>query len=186
MSDQTPPPEEPLQAEAAAEEMPLEQRFQLLAEELAAAQDKWLRAEAETANVRSRAAREVADARAYAVQKFAADVVEAAENLRRGLAALPAPSEAEPELLTKLRGGFEGVEKSFWAILERNGVSRRDPAGEAFDPALHQAMAEQPAPEGVAPGTVLQAWSAAWTLNGRLLKPAMVVVAAGEARPDAA
>jgi molecular chaperone GrpE len=47
-------------------------------------------------------------------------------------------------------------------------------------------MAEQPAPEGVAPGTVIQAWSAAWTLNGRLLKPAMVVVAAGEAKPDAA
>ena len=61
-----------------------------------------------------------------------------------------------------------------------------EPSGEAFNPELHQAMAEQPAPEGVAPGTVIQAWSAAWTLNGRLLKPAMVVVAAGEAKPDAA
>lgn len=188
MSDQNPAAPEP-EIEPAAEvpeEMSLEERFQLLAEELAASRDKWLRAEAETANVRARAAREVADARQYAVQKFAADVVEAAENLRRGLAALPAAEEDEPALLTRLRGGFEGVEKSFWAILERNGVSRRDPAGETFDPALHQSMAEQPAPEGVAPGTVLQAWSAAWTLNGRLLKPAMVVVAAGEAKPDAA
>lgn len=192
MSDQTPQPDEqepaaaPAQAEAPAEEMSLEQRFQLLAEELSSTKDKWLRAEAEMANLRARAAREVADARQYAVQKFAADVVEAAENLRRGLAALPAAEEGEPELLTKLRGGFEGVEKSFWSILERNGVSRRDPAGQPFNPDLHQAMAEQPAPEGVAPGTVLQAWSAAWTLNGRLLKPAMVVVAAGEAQPDAA
>lgn len=195
MTDQTPTPDQqpestpeaPAAAPAEAQEMTLEQRFQLLAEELNTMRDKWLRAEAETQNVRTRAAREVTDARAYAVQKFAADVVEAAENLRRGLAALPAASEAEPELLTKLRGGFEGVEKSFWAILERNGVSRKDPSGEAFNPELHQSMAEQPAPEGVAPGTVIQAWSAAWTLNGRLLKPAMVVVAAaGEAKPDAA
>jgi molecular chaperone GrpE len=189
MSDQTPPTAEHPEAQndaAEAPEMSLEERFQMLAEELNQMRDKWLRAEAETQNVRTRAAREVTDARAYAVQKFAADVVEAAENLRRGLAALPAPREDEPELLTKLRGGFEGVEKSFWAILERNGVSRKDPSGEAFNPELHQAMAEQPAPEGVAPGTVLQAWSAAWTLNGRLLKPAMVVVAAGEAKPDAA
>ena len=174
-------------AEAAPpEEMTLETRFQLLAEELGTVRDKWLRAEAEMANLRSRNAREVQDARQYAVQKFAADVVEAAENLRRGLAALPSLSDAEPELLTKLRGGFEGVEKSFWAILERNGVARKDPSGSPFDPEFHQSMAEQPAPEGVAPGTVLQAWSAAWTLNGRLLKPAMVVVAAGESKPDAA
>ena len=195
MTDQTPTPDQqpestpeaPAAAPAEAQEMTLEQRVQLLAEELNTMRDKWLRAEAETQNVRTRAAREVTDARAYAVQKFAADVVEAAENLRRGLAALPAASEAEPELLTKLRGGFEGVEKSFWAILERNGVSRKDPSGEAFNPELHQSMAEQPAPAGVAPGTVIQAWSAAWTLNGRLLKPAMVVVAAaGEAKPDAA
>jgi len=187
MSDQTPAGHDPEPAaEAAPSEMTMEERFQLLAEELSGARDKWLRAEAEIANVRARAAREVADARQYAVQKFAADVVEAAENLHRGLAALPAPADEEPELLTRLRGGFEGVEKSFWAILERNGVSRRDPAGEPFNPELHQSMAEQPAPEGVAPGTVLQAWSAAWTLNGRLLKPAMVVVAAGEAQPDAA
>lgn len=190
MSDPTPTPAEPLvepeTEDAPANEMTMEERFVLLAEELAAARDKWLRAEAETANIRARAAREVADARQYAVQKFATDVVEAAENLRRGLAALPAPTGDEPELLTKLRGGFEGVEKSFWAILERNGVSRRDPAGELFNPELHQAMAEQPAPEGVAPGTVIQAWSAAWTLNGRLLKPAMVVVAAGRVESDAA
>ena len=193
MSDQAPPApdasaEFDLDATAGSQpaEMTLEERFQMLAEELAGARDKWLRAEAETANIRTRAAREVADARQYAVQKFAADVVEAAENLRRGLAALPAAAAEEPELLTKLRGGFEGVEKSFWAILERNGVARRDPVGEAFDPALHQSMAEQPAPEGVEPGTVLQAWSAAWTLNGRLLKPAMVVVAASTTEPDAA
>ena len=162
------------------EELTPEQRIQQLTEEVASLREKWLRAEAETQNIRSRSAREVQDARAYAVQKFATDVVEVAENLRRGLAALPAPAEGEPELLGKLRGGFEGVEKSFWATLERNGVQRHDATGKPFDPELHQAMAEQPAPEGVAPGTVIQAWSAAWTLNGRLVRPAMVVVAAKE------
>jgi molecular chaperone GrpE len=105
-------------------------------------------------------------------------VVEAAENLRRGLEALPAKTEGEPELLTKLRDGFEGVERSFLGILERNGVARKEAQGEPFDAEFHQAMAEQPAPPGVAPGTVIQAWTPVWTLNGRLLKPAMVVVAA--------
>ncbi len=138
--------------------------------------DRWLRAEAEIANVKARAKRDVDDTRQYAVQKFAADVVEAAENLRRGLGSLPPVAEGDPEIVTKLRDGFEGVERSFIALLERNGIKRVDPTGQPFDANLHQAMAEQPSAEH-APGTVLQAWSQSWTLNGRLLKPAMVVVA---------
>ena len=138
--------------------------------------DRWLRAEAEMANVRARAKRDVDDTRQYAVQKFAADVVEAAENLRRGLSSLPAQTADEPETVTKLREGFEGVERSFVGILERNGIKREDPTGQPFDANLHQAMAEQPSAEHE-PGTVIQAWTQAWTLNGRLLKPAMVVVA---------
>ena len=138
--------------------------------------DRWIRAEAEMANVRARAKRDVDDTRQYAVQKFAADVVEAAENLRRGLSNLPAQTAEEPEIVTKLRDGLEGVERSFVAILERNGIQRIDPTGQPFDANLHQAMAEQPSEEH-APGTVIQAWTTAWTLNGRLLRPAMVVVA---------
>ena len=138
--------------------------------------DKWMRAEAEMANVRARAKRDVDDTRQYAVQKFAADVVEAAENLRRGLSSLPAHTADEPAIVTKLREGFEGVERSFVAIMERNGIKGEDPTGQAFDANLHQAMAEQPSSEH-APGHVMQAWTQAWTLNGRLLKPAMVVVA---------
>ncbi len=90
----------------------------------------------------------------------------------------PAPARAgEAELLGKMREGIEGVERSFLGILERNGVKREDPTGRPFDPELHQAMAEQPAPPGTEPGTVIACWTPAWTLNGRLLKPAMVVVA---------
>ena len=167
-------------AAAAAEATP-EERVAALEAEVAQFRERWLRAEAEMQNLRTRTQREVADARQYAIQKFAGDVVEAAQNLRRGLDALPAQTEGEPPLVTKLREGFEGVERSFLGVLERNGIARKEAQGQPFDPEFHQAMAEQPAPEGVAPGTVLQAWTPAWTLNGRLLKPAMVVVAAGGA-----
>jgi molecular chaperone GrpE len=151
-------------------------RITELEAELADMRERWMRAEAETANVRARAKRDVDETRQYAVQKFAADVVEAAENLRRGLDSLPAPDTGEPAIVTKLREGFEGVERSFIALLERNGIKKVDPTGAMFDPNLHQAMAEQ---ESIAhpAGTIIQAWTAAWTLNNRLLRPAMVVVA---------
>ena len=151
-------------------------RIAALEAESADFKDRWMRAEAEMANTRARARREVEEARQYAVQKFAADVTEAADNLRRGIEALPAPGPDTPELVAKLREGIEGVERAFLATLERNGVKREDPTGQPFDPNFHQAMAEQ---ESLLhpPGTVLQAWTPAWVLHGRLLRPAMVVVA---------
>ncbi len=162
-------------------------RIQELETSLDEMRDRWMRAEAEIQNVRTRARRETEDARQYAVQKFAGDVVEAAENLRRGIASLPAPSADDSPVLTKLREGFESVERSFLGVLERNGIVGTDPTGAVFDANLHQAMAEQPHAEHP-PGTVIQAWTSAWTLNGRLLKPAMVVVSrapSAEASPTA-
>ena len=135
--------------------------------------DRWMRAEAETQNVRSRAKRDIDETRQYAVQGFARDVAEAAENLRRGLDSMPAPGN---ETVDRLREGFIGVERSFIGLLERNGIKRDDPTGALFDPNLHQAMSEQESIEHP-PGTVLQAWTQCWTLHGRLLRPAMVVVA---------
>ncbi len=140
--------------------------------------DRWMRAEAEIQNVRARAKRDADDARQYAVQKFARDVVEAAENLRRGISSLPPASTDDSPVLTKLREGFESVERSFIGVLERNGITGTDPTGSSFDANLHQAMAEQPSSDHP-PGTVIQSWTQAWTLNGRLLKPAMVVVSKG-------
>jgi molecular chaperone GrpE len=166
-----------------AETMTIEQamrvatdRIAALETELAEMKERWMRAEAENANVRARARKDVDDTRQYAVQKFATDVVEAAENLKRGIDSLPPASPEEPAIVGKVRDGLEGVERSFVGTLERNGIKREDPVGQPFDPNLHQAMAEQDS-ELHAPGTVLQAWSKAWTLNGRLLRPAMVVVA---------
>jgi molecular chaperone GrpE len=161
-------PEQVMQAAAA--------RIADLETELAEMKDRWMRAEAETANVRARAHREVNETRQYAVQKFAQEVVEAADNLHRGLESLPAPAAGEPAIVARLREGLNGIERNFLNILERNGIRREDPTGQPFDPNLHQAMAEQ---ESAAhpPGSVMHAWTPAWTLHGRLIRPAMVVVA---------
>lgn len=166
--EQAKTPEQALEAATA--------RISVLEAEMAEMKERWIRAEAENANVRARARKDVDDTRQYAVQKFAADVVEAAENIKRGIDSLPPPAAGEPEILAKVREGLEGVERSFVGTLERNGIKKHDPAGQPFDPNLHQAMAEQES-EARAPGTIIQAWSSAWTLNGRLLRPAMVVVA---------
>lgn len=141
--------------------------------------DKWMRSEAEMQNLRSRTKRELDDARQYAVQKFARDIVEAAENVQRGLSSLPPKSDADDGLLAKLREGFESTERSFIGILERHGVTHQQPVGQPFDANLHQAMVEQPSTEHPA-GTVIQAWTPTWLLHGRLLKPAMVVVSKGD------
>jgi molecular chaperone GrpE len=187
MTENTEPTEIPTPGETQDEALPEtpEQRIAALEQELQEMRDKWLRSEAEMANLRARTKREVEDARAYALQKFGRDVAEAAENLTRGITSLPKRAENEPEIIAKMRDGFEGVERSFIALLERNGITRVDPTGTAFDANLHQAMAEQESADHP-PGTVIQAWTQTWQLNGRLLRPAMVVVAkppAGTAPP---
>lgn len=153
-------------------------RITALETELAEAKDRWLRAEAESQNVARRLRAEIDSTRQYAVQKFARDVVDSAENFSRALMALPAAAEDEPEIVAKLREGLLASERAFLAMLERNGVAREDATGQPFDPEKHQAMAEMPSAE-VPAGHVAQAYSPAWLLNGRLLKPAMVVVSKG-------
>jgi molecular chaperone GrpE len=181
-------PSEPSNDQVAPEIPPtpeqLAERIAALEAELVEMRERWMRAEAEMANVRARAKRDVDETRQYAVQKFAKDVVEAAENLRRGIDSLPKPAAGEPAIVASLRDGFEGVERSFVALLERNGIKREDPTGSLFDANLHQAMAEQESAEHP-PGTVMQAWTQGWTLNGRLLRPAMVVVAKAPAEAGA-
>jgi molecular chaperone GrpE len=136
------------------------------------------RLEAEVATIRDRSKRNVEETRQFAVQRFATDVAEAAENLRRGLASIPKSVEHEPEVVTRLREGFIAVERSFIDLLKRNGIERTDPTGTLFDPEHHQAMAQQESSLHPS-GTVLHSATSAWTLNGRLLRPAMVVVAKG-------
>lgn len=153
-----------------------EERIIALEAEVEEMKNRWLRSEADNQNIRARSKRDVEDARQYAVQKFARDVVEAAENLQRGVASLPDPQEGEDAIITSIREGLQGTERSFISILERNGITREDATNKLFDANHHQAMQEIESPDH-APGYVVQAWTPTWMLKDRLLKPAMVLVA---------
>ncbi len=152
-------------------------RIAALQADLAAMEDRWKRSEAEIANVRTRARRDVEEARQFAVQRFAGDMVEAAENLARGLQNLPPATEAEPSSIAGLRAGLAEIERGFIDTLAKNGVTAIDPTGTAFAPDQHQAVGQREA-HGEVAGTVLQSLGPVWMLNGRLLRPAMVIVAA--------
>lgn len=138
--------------------------------------DQALRYAAEAENTRRRAEREMNDARAYAIQKFAKDLLGVADNLSRALA--HAPKDSDDPLAANLAVGLEMTQKELLSAFERNGLKRLTPApGEKFDPHLHQAMMEQTSTE-IAPGRVIAAVQDGYALFGRVVRPAMVVVAA--------
>jgi molecular chaperone GrpE len=144
--------------------------------ETAVLKDQALRYAAEAENTRRRAEREINDARAYAIQGFARDLFGVADNLARALE--HAPKDAEDPLTRSLAVGLEMTQKALAAAFERNGLKAIDPAtGTKFDPHQHQAMMEQTS-EAVAPGGVIQVLQTGYELFGRVVRPAMVVVAA--------
>ena len=157
---------------------------QALRAEVAALKEQALRYAAEAENTRRRAEREVNDARAFAIQRFGRDLLEAADNLSRALQA--SPKDAVEPALKNLVLGVEMTEKALQSAFERNGLKRVQPAkGEKFDPHKHQAVMEQPSDE-VSAGGVIQVLQAGYELMGRLVRPAMVAVAAkGSKGPDA-
>lgn len=141
--------------------------------------DQALRAMAETENIRRRSEREREDTAKFAISGFAKSLLDAADNLRRAVEAVPGDAvEADPALKT-LVDGVAATERQLLAAFERNGVTRIDPVGEAFDPNFHQAMFELPG-TGKPAGTVVQVIQSGYVLQGRLLRPAMVGVAKGE------
>ena len=134
-------------------------------------QDAVLRAQAEMQNVRHRAEKDVEKARKYALEKFVNELLPVADNLERALASADEENDSQKVIL-------EGVEltlKSLRDTLKNFGVAPIDPQGEPFDPQLHQAMSMVPNPD-VEPNTVLNVFQKGYTLNGRLIRPAMVVV----------
>ena len=153
------------------------------ARELSEAKDRVLRTLAEMENLRRRTTREVADARAYGITGFARDVLDIADNLQRALDAVPADmrANADPGLKALLEG-VELTEKSLHQALEKNGVKKFDPAGQKFDPNVHQAMYEVPDPS-VPSGTVAQVVQSGYMIGDRILRPALVGVAKGGAKP---
>ena len=152
--------------------------------EVAALKDQALRYAAEAENTKRRAEREVNDARAYAIQKFGRDLLDAADSLSRAVQA--APKDPADPAVKNLALGIEMTEKALQTAFERNGLKKVDPArGEAFDPHKHQAVMEQPA-EGVGPGSVVMVLQAGYELFGRLVRPAMVAVTPKASAPSAA
>lgn len=147
---------------------------------LIAERDQWkdraLRAVAEAENTKKRAETQSNDARAYAIQRFARDLLGVADTLERALAAELGGSQ-DPAVANLVKG-LELTHKSLLSAFEANNLKRVAPEpGEAFDPHLHQAMMEQPS-DTVQGGQVLQTLQAGYALFGRTVRPAMVVVAA--------
>jgi molecular chaperone GrpE len=133
--------------------------------------EKYLRAAAELENVRKRAARDVENAHKFALERFANELLAVRDSLEMGLAA------GEDADAATLLQGKEATLKQLKTIMERFGVEELDPEGEPFDPALHEAMTVQPS-DDVEPGSVVTVFQKGYALNGRLLRPARVVVAA--------
>ena len=197
MSEQTKSPEqevelneefEQMQAEVEAaekaaeqvdgEEMSPEAEIALLHSELEAAKqtindqkDSVVRAAADVENMRRRAAQDVEKAHKFALENFANELLPVIDNLERAIEF----SDKENEQLKPVLEGIEMTVKSFNDAVSKFGVEIVNPQGEQFNPEFHQAMSIQPSND-VAPNTVLAVMQKGYTLNGRLLRPAMVMV----------
>lgn len=132
-----------------------------------------LRARAELSNLQRRAERDVSNAHKYGLERFAGELLPVLDSLEMGLTAA-GEGGADPG---KLREGMALTLKLLVSATEKYGITPIDPRGERFNPELHQAMATQAAP-GVEPNTIVAVYQKGWLLNDRLLRPAMVVVAA--------
>jgi molecular chaperone GrpE len=167
---------EALRAETveAAPEVADRDRTAQLEAELAEAKAAVLYAHAEAQNVRRRAEKEAIDARAYAVTGFARDILSVADNLERGLAAIPEELRGD-DRMKGLITGLEATKRDLDSVFQRNGITRIAAMGMPLDPNQHQAMLEMPSDK--APGTIVQEMQAGYMLKDRLLRPSMVAVA---------
>lgn len=177
MTEQTPPPADPvaelaaLHGELAGLRQELEQSRQDLELARKEAAEATLRARADLDNTRRRLERDAENSRKFALEKFAGGLLAVVDSLERGLAATPAGDEA----LKPAREGLELTLKLLLDTLARFEVEQVDPQGQPFNPQLHEAMAQLPNGE-LAPNTVVDVMQKGYTLAGRLLRPALVAV----------
>ena len=141
--------------------------------ELAVVRDRWLRSEAELQNYRRRAQRDIEEARRSAEERALVEQIEVLDDLDRALTAARDAAAAAAWVQ-----GVELVAQRLRDSLARAGVVAVNPAGEAFDPRFHEALIELPAPEGVAPGTVLHVERTGYRRGDRMLRASRVAVAA--------
>ncbi|WP_294087225.1 nucleotide exchange factor GrpE [uncultured Actinobacillus sp.] len=137
--------------------------------------DIQLRAQAEIQNIRRRAEQDVEKAHKFALEKFSKELLTVVDNLERGLAALD--NAVTDEKTQALVDGVEMTHKEFISTLAKFGVEAVGAVGEAFTPELHQAISMQPA-EGIDTNHISTVLQKGYTLQGRVLRPAMVIVAA--------
>lgn len=149
-------------------------RIAELENQLAAAKQETLYAHADIQNVRRRAEKDSADARAYAATNFARDVLSVADNLERALASIPAELR-EDEKFKGLVSGLEATGRELSSVLGRHGITRIEATGQPLDPNRHNAVMELPS--DAVPGTIVQEMQSGWMIKDRLLRPAMVGVA---------
>ena len=173
------PAEMPVDPEALENDaLDLVRLVEQLQAEKAELQDKYLRAEAETQNVRRRGQQEVERERKYGIERFARDILSVADNIGRALSALPADLEAVDPALRNVITGVQATERELQSVLERHGVTRIESIGKPFNADFHQAMMEVE-DASVPAGTVVQELIPGYLLAGRLLRAAMVAVSKG-------
>jgi molecular chaperone GrpE len=156
----------------------LEALVERLQAEKAELQDKYLRAVAETQNVRRRGQQDAERERKYGIERFAKDVLSVADNLGRALAALPADLQELDPALRNIIAGIQATDRELQSALERHGVTRIESLGKPFSAEFHQAMMEIEDPS-VPAGTVVQEMIPGYLIAGRLLRAAMVAVSKG-------
>jgi molecular chaperone GrpE len=142
---------------------------------LAEQRDNVLRAQAEVQNMRRRCEQDVEKAHKFALERFSSDLLGVVDNLERALAAVPAEQGEQVKALCE---GVELTLKGFLEVLGKYQIQPIAPQGEPFDPQQHQAVASVPSPQ-VEPNTVIDVMQKGYLLNGRVIRPAMVVVSKG-------
>lgn len=150
--------------------------------EAADLKDRLLRAHAEMENMRKRTEREKEEISKYAVTRLARDVVTVGDNFQRAIDAVPPGAVEQDPALKSFLEGVTMTERELLNVLERHGIKRIQPMGEPFNPHLHQAVMEMPRAD-VPAGTIVQLFQPGFTIEDRVLRPAMVAVAKGGPKP---
>lgn len=156
----------------------LQKQLEEAQQQAAANLDKAIRTQAELENLKKRVQKDLDDERKYGLAKFAKELLSVLDSLELGIQAATGDS---PDVV-KLREGNELTKKQFESVFAKFNIETVDPTGQPFNPELHQAMVMQPS-STVAPNHVITVFQKGYVLNGRLLRPAMVVVAKAEDKP---
>lgn len=146
-----------------------------LQEENAKLKDQWVRAVAETDNVRKRAQRDLEESSKYAITAFARDLVSVLENLKRASENITVEQRKDNPLLKVLSEGVDLTLQELLGTFEKYGIKRLDPLNQKFDHNFHQAVVQVERPD-LPTGTIIQVVQAGYVIHDRLLRPAMVAV----------